>query len=94
MIHPALFDGLHHLKYVEFGGNVCVNRRFGICESCTDSLSEMKSTLARCFANCRADPDCSTSERTTTQKIEIPSSEKLETQRQDMEEKFKQQMAD
>jgi hypothetical protein len=72
MIHPTLFDGLHHLQYVEFGGNVCVNRRFGICEYCTDSLSEMKSALFTCFANCEANPDCSTSEKTTTPEIEIP----------------------
>jgi Leucine-rich repeat (LRR) protein len=73
MIHPALFNGLHRLKFAIFLGNVCVNRNFG-CDTCTVSQSELNSGLATCFANCRADPICSNSERTTIPKIEIPSS--------------------
>jgi hypothetical protein len=73
MIHQALFDDLTHLKIVYLSSNVCVSKNFG-CATCSVSQSELKSALAPCFANCRADPECSASDRTTTPKIEILSS--------------------
>jgi hypothetical protein len=73
MIHPTLFDDLKNLKVVNFDGNVCVSKSFG-CTICTVSQSELKSALSTCFANCRAVQECSASERTTTPKIEIPTS--------------------
>jgi hypothetical protein len=73
MIHPALFDDLTHLKLLYLDSNVCVSKTIG-CATCTVSQSELKSDLATCFANCRADPECSASVKTTTPKIEIPSS--------------------
>jgi hypothetical protein len=73
MIHPTLFDDLTHLKFVGFKYNACVNRDFG-CKTCSISKSELKSGLSNCSANCRAAQECSASDRTTTPKIEIPSS--------------------
>jgi hypothetical protein len=73
MIHPALFDDLKNLKVVYFNSNVCVSKTFDR-QTGTVSQSELKSALSTCFANCQADPECSTSDRTTTPKIEILSS--------------------
>jgi hypothetical protein len=55
-INPELPKNLNQLKYVEAGGNQCINENLG-CPTCSLSQSDLGSGFSTCFSNCLANED-------------------------------------
>jgi hypothetical protein len=55
-INPELPKNLNQLKYVEAGGEQCINRNLG-CPTCSLSQSDLNSGFSTCFSNCLANED-------------------------------------
>ncbi len=65
-VNPDFFKNLKQLKFVDFEGNPCVDKKIG-CKACSVAQTDLESEFSVCFANCLDDPDCvSKSGRTET----------------------------